>query len=413
MISKGREIVISKIGLGTYRFWDRYDPTNIEALETAVFFGCNFIDTASTYGDAELLIGDYVKNNLNNELIIATKAGYLTETIIESRYKLLENISKENGIHYRDSMHCIHPSFLEIQIEHSIQKLNKKTLDIFYIHSPENYLNHLTLEKAEESIIKGFEKLEELVAKGKIISYGVSSDLNLPNINKELKIGIEFYLKIKEKFPNFKYIQCPFNLLENSLSTKLKNNGLSTIDLIHSKGLKFVGNRPFLMHSDTGVIKIQDFKEVKYNEVDRLRTNDVLNSLYDELQVQLSRSEETNILEFPICKLIYENWTLFGNKSAVGEVLNDQFSQLVSILYDNNVPENIKTKLSTLYQLFLKIASKREYETSRDFITKFYTPPTYGGINYKVCEEYLQYGVDHVLVGMNKKEYVVQLKNLF
>ncbi len=185
------------------------------------------------------------------------------------------------------------------------------------------------------------------------------------------------------------------------------------IDTLHSKGLKFVSNRPFLIHSDKGVIKIQDYKKITFTDLDYSETNKVLDSLIKKLQIQLSISDDTSILEFPICKLIYDNWAVFGNKSAVDEIFMNQFYEFINVLYDNNIPDEVNSNLNTLYSLFLKIALKNELETSKSFILNYYNTTTYKNINYKVCKEYLSYGVDHVLVGMNKREYVTQLKSLF
>ena len=135
---------VSRLGMGTYRM-QRDNREHYDALREALISGTNVIDTSANYmdGSAESLIGDVIRDlksagRIQRENIaIVTKAGY-----IQGKNSLLcaEVDFPEQTRFDRSLAHCIHPDFLENQIELSRLRMGLETLDVILLHNPEYYL---------------------------------------------------------------------------------------------------------------------------------------------------------------------------------------------------------------------------------------------------------------------------------
>src|SRR5688500_6466592 len=69
---------VSEIGFGTWGMggWSGSDDAeSLASLERAIGLGCNFFDTALSYGDgrSEQLVGEMLRRHRGDELFVATK----------------------------------------------------------------------------------------------------------------------------------------------------------------------------------------------------------------------------------------------------------------------------------------------------------------------------------------------------
>ncbi|KAG0247869.1 hypothetical protein BG011_000800, partial [Mortierella polycephala] len=190
---------ISRLGIGTYRLAlgvPEHERVLYKALERQEDprLNLNLIDTSSNYsnGRSEQLIGKVLsnprKNTLRrNEVAIATKFGY----IMNENMRLLsegafQRVPPEEIVTYsRECYHCIHPEFMRDQLTRSLERLNTKYVDIFFVHNPEYFLmTNMSAEmnvKKQQNILLGrmsvlFEALEREIERGRIRSYGISSN---------------------------------------------------------------------------------------------------------------------------------------------------------------------------------------------------------------------------------------------
>lgn len=69
--------VSSRILLGAAAFWDVPQAVADEALELAFSLGVNHVDTAASYGEAELRVGSWIKRH-GRDFFLATKTGERT-----------------------------------------------------------------------------------------------------------------------------------------------------------------------------------------------------------------------------------------------------------------------------------------------------------------------------------------------
>src|SRR6202022_2931346 len=93
------------------------------------------------------------------------------------RYFLEEYI--EAGVIPREElvggMHCMAPSYLENQIERSRQNLGLDTIDVFYVHNPEQQLGEVSRDIFHDRLRRAFVALEKAVVAGKIRVYGTAT----------------------------------------------------------------------------------------------------------------------------------------------------------------------------------------------------------------------------------------------
>ncbi len=209
---------ISSLGLGTYlgNTDEATDRAYTDAVAAAVRGGINFLDTAINYRHqrSERSIGAALAESVRtgeaqrNELVVATKAGFLTPGAVPDFLKP-EDIVR--------NMHSMQPDFLVDQIDRSRANLGLETIDVFYLHNPETQLSVIVREEFERRIRAAFAKLEELVAAGKIRYYGTATwdGYRRPATARDaLDLGrlIEIAQAEGGAQHHFRFIQLPFNL---------------------------------------------------------------------------------------------------------------------------------------------------------------------------------------------------------
>jgi aryl-alcohol dehydrogenase-like predicted oxidoreductase len=224
---------LSSIGMGTYLGEPDADTDQryTEAALAAMASGVNVLDAAINYRfqRSERSTGAALKQAINSgniqrdELLLCTKAGYLTYdgTVPADprRYFLDEYL--DTGIIPREElvggMHCMAPGYLRNQLERSRRNLGVETIDVFYVHNPEQQLAEVPKETFHDRLRRAFAALEEEAAVGKIRVYGTATwngyrqeassreHLDLPRIAAIAReVGGDSH--------HFRAIQLPFNL---------------------------------------------------------------------------------------------------------------------------------------------------------------------------------------------------------
>jgi aryl-alcohol dehydrogenase-like predicted oxidoreductase len=274
------ELIVSSIGIGTYLGQDD-EETNYQvtqAIIESVRQGINLIDSAIVYRQqqGERCIGKALpyliesENISRNELIICTKGGFLTEETTEylnwfNQHYVDNNNSQITTTDLVQNTHCIHPEYLQHQIDLSLDNLGVETIDIYYIHNPETQLLEISPDVFYQRLYLAFEVLESAVEAGKIATYGIATWEGLrvpPDHPQHLDLA-----KIKSiaaevagnKNDNFRFIQFPLNMgmlealisptqnVDGELVTVLEagcNLGLSSIASASLYQAKVIGKIP-------------------------------------------------------------------------------------------------------------------------------------------------------------------------
>jgi len=380
------------ISFGTYRT-TIHNPVHYQALNFALDSGISYIDTSSNYmfGEAETLIGESLKNRNRDDITIVSKGGYIQGPNMQ---RVKDGLVVEDLVEYDPQcFHSISPSFLEDQIENSLQKLQTDYIDVYLLHNPEYYLMHELKSNAtdedidkhhqimQDRIKKAFSFLEEMVKKGKIKAYGISSNSFAKKENDyhflEYKNLINYAKDITGEDHNFKVIQLPINMYEK--------DGVPTAKWAHENSLEVHVNRPLNAFYMGGMLRLAsydkcgEFKHL-YNEVSKIQ-NKHLHAVVKDLLENQSRfgfaGDVDDTIDHNVIPYIIQN----------AKVEPEHFQLIDAFL--NCYKQNVKHSLSSI------TTKKLGLEEPMD----------------KLALEYLskKHYIDKILVGMRTKEYVTKV----
>ncbi len=233
----------------------------------------NLIDTSTNYtdGSAERLVGDITRELFESEklereeLVIVTKIGYVQGSNLKDARERASNGNPfpEMVELQSDCWHNISPVFLENQITRSLERLKMDTIDVLLLHNPEYYLKGGgTRDAYYARIEKAFQHLELEVDRGRIKSYGVSS-----NTFPETESRSDFtsltrvfdLAKQVSKDNHFAVIQLPFNVYEAGAALHKNNNRESVFEFAKEHDLAVLGNRPFNAFTKDRLIRLTSY----------------------------------------------------------------------------------------------------------------------------------------------------------
>ena len=186
--------MLSSLGIGTYlgECSADDDAAYADAIAAALTAGVNVVDTAINYRcqRSERAVGAAIRRALDagvsrDAILVCTKGGYLpmAERPPESREEYREYLRREffaSGILTQDDVvsggHSISPPFLRYAITRSRENLGVDTIDLYYLHNPEQQLEGGVPSDAFATRLRAaFETLERAVDDGAIRAYGCAT----------------------------------------------------------------------------------------------------------------------------------------------------------------------------------------------------------------------------------------------
>jgi aryl-alcohol dehydrogenase-like predicted oxidoreductase len=226
---------LSSIGIGTYlgECTDEDDAAYVDAIAAAIASGVNVVDTAINYRcqRSELAVGAALRRAIDagtprDAIIVSTKGGYLplSEKPPESREQYRSYLKREffdPGILSPDDVvaggHSMAPPFLRYAISKSRSNLGVQTIDLYYLHNPEQQLAAVPPAFLRERLRAAFMVLEDAVSRGEIRAYGCATwnALRVPPTNKShlsMKDLVEIAREVAGERHHFRAVQMPINL---------------------------------------------------------------------------------------------------------------------------------------------------------------------------------------------------------
>jgi len=222
---------LSSIGIGTYLGHPdpETDARYVEAIRRAVALGCNVIDTAIHYRfqRSERCVGEALRQLLaqgfrREELVIATKGGHVPYEgdWPEDPQRYIEEHFLRTGVARREDFvngHCIAPAYLRHQLEQSRRNLGLETVDVYFIHNPEEQLAAIPREEFWKRLRAAFAALEEAAAEGRIRFYGTATwtAYRAPAHAPDALALVEVEAIAREvggPAHRFRFVQLPYNL---------------------------------------------------------------------------------------------------------------------------------------------------------------------------------------------------------
>ena len=185
---------LASIGIGTYLGDDTEadDVAYIDALRRAIASGINVIDTAINYrcqrserAVGRALSGSFVSGEAaRDELVICTKGGYIPlddyppSTPEGYQGYLRREFYARNVMAPKDVVsggHCLAPEFLRDSLLRSRTNLGVASIDVYYVHNPEQQLAAVTYDELLDRLRSVFTLLEECVERREIGVYGCAT----------------------------------------------------------------------------------------------------------------------------------------------------------------------------------------------------------------------------------------------
>jgi len=182
---------VSPIGLGTY-LGDPDEATDAlyaEALGRALDDGLNLIDTAANYRcqRSERAIGLVAAALIKagrlsrDELLLCTKGGYLpfdADMPADPARYIIDTFFAPGILAPEELVsgcHAISPGYLAHQLDASLRNLGVETIDLYYLHNPEQQLEAVPREEFLGRMERAFQLLETRAADGAIGGYGLAT----------------------------------------------------------------------------------------------------------------------------------------------------------------------------------------------------------------------------------------------
>ena len=229
-------VLVSALGLGTYlgECDDAEDGRYTTAAIAAMSRGVNLLDTAINYRcqRSERALGTAIRAALEagkikrDEIVVCTKGGYIPldmnpPATREEYHSFLNDEYFLRGVMDAADViaggHCLTANFLEDQIERSRRNLGLETIDVYYLHNPEQALDTLSRQKFLTLLRDAFATLERAVENGQIAAYGCATWNGLrapPESRNHLSLEelVSLAHEVGGSHHHFSVVQLPINL---------------------------------------------------------------------------------------------------------------------------------------------------------------------------------------------------------
>ena len=267
-------LCVSSIGIGTYlgESDDDDDARYFETLSTAIASGINLIDTAINYRcqRSELTVGRVLSSVIRDgsasreEIVVCTKGGYipLDRAAPPSRAAYQSYLQAEfydQGVMDPSDVvaggHCMAPRYLAHQLARSRANLGLRTVDLYYLHNPEQQLDVLDRTSFLTRVRSAFAFLEERVREGEIGRYGCATWNGFrvaPESPGHLSLEelVQVALDVGGRNHHFRVIQLPINLgMVEAIrhpTQRIGNRTVTLLDAAHHFGIAVVASASLL-----------------------------------------------------------------------------------------------------------------------------------------------------------------------
>jgi aryl-alcohol dehydrogenase-like predicted oxidoreductase len=269
-----RRLTVSALGAGTYLgdCTDADDLGYAQTMRAAVADGVNLIDTASNYRcqRSERVVGRTLESLIaagevrRDEVVICTKGGYVALDGVppasrEAYDEWLDETLVGPGIVNRDDLvragHSIAPSFLAHQLAQSRANLRLQTIDLYYLHNPEEQLLGVDRATFRMRLRAAFTLLEERADRGEIGGYGCATWLGLrvgPEHRQHLTLAelVTVAREIAGATHHFRAVQLPVSLaMPEAARTPTQPLGRKVVPLLEAAdalGVAVVASAPLM-----------------------------------------------------------------------------------------------------------------------------------------------------------------------
>jgi aryl-alcohol dehydrogenase-like predicted oxidoreductase len=210
-------LTVSPAGFGCHRVDG--ENAHADALKLAIHLGCNLVDLAPNYtdGQAEVVVGKVLKELFDagklrrDEIIVATKVGNVLGQ------QMQHTAGVPNMAMVNDNLwHCISPEWIEQELTRSLERLQLKCVDCLLLHCPEYEAKASGIDMAEvyARLGRAFMHLEREVDRGRVAFYGISAAFYPLRPTDAEHLDLEAIVAQLPEAHHFRALQFPLNFAE-------------------------------------------------------------------------------------------------------------------------------------------------------------------------------------------------------
>ncbi|MEN3034299.1 MAG: aldo/keto reductase [Aquificaceae bacterium] len=241
---------LSLLGVGTY-LGEPDSQTSagyIEVIKKAQEFGINVIDTAIVYRymQSERDIAQVLKQKPRDGFFISTKGGYVPYDAMSGMHPqeyIHKNFIKSGLVDASlNPYHSLNARFIDWCFNKSLENLGVKSIDVYFLHNPEEALSSLSRAEFLSQIRACFEYLEGKIKEGSLRFYGIAtwrgliakeSDSSHVDIFEVFKAARE----VGGQDHGFRFVQLPYNVGMLDATTANSQRGKSILKACQELGL--------------------------------------------------------------------------------------------------------------------------------------------------------------------------------
>ncbi len=300
--------------------------------------------------------------------------------------------------------HSIHPIYLNYEMHRSLKRLKRDYIDCYLLHNPEYHFRNedASQDRYYEKIFRAFQFLEEKVKEEVLRYYGISSN-TFPFSYKEKRVTkLNKVIEVAERISfkhHFKFIQFPFNIVENNAIIPHHYNSDSSISLSKKNNIITLSNRPLNANTQFGVRRLAYYDE-SFSE-DEFK--DSMGNLFLTIKKKLDKEDyKEKVTDFEIFDFLQKNYVNINDHKIQGQ-LNEMLNSFIEVLYKNDIPKESKKNIKAFKKDMEKWSRKQSSYETKKLLKSLNIEINSDKVSYLAIKRYLSDGIDHVLCGMKKR----------
>ena len=410
-----------KICFGTHRL-NFEDKQSAKMIEFALMSGCTTIVNSSleNYDKYDEIIGELLKQNKKLKPMVISKGGMLNSSDKKGFIKSLGIEASEEKKYFpfeKYPLFSLDKKLLNFQINNSLKRMKRETLDVFIIQYPEQYLikNILSEEAFYQKINELILFLEDKVKNKKIKEYGFSfSCLSMEGKNK---FNFEKLIELSKKGRkenHFKWIEFPLNLIERKALEK-GSEGKSLVEIAKNNNLKTLSFRPLSALPSNNFLRLATYEEeskgFNYSESQR-----ILEDFIDLLEFEIiDKFGQITLEDYSFFTFLRRNWVELHDFDQLDHIFNNAIPIFIDKITEN---DKIKEKVEVLYRIgSVQIRfdmTKRGNEFRKKAIREGIIPDSpEKDLATLAFEAYKKWNIDFVSLNIREMEDIQKITNFF
>jgi hypothetical protein len=189
------------------------------------------------------------------------------------------------------------------------------------------------------------------------------------------------------------------------------------LDIAKQNGIITLSNRPLNANGDNSLVRLE-VKNLNLLKLNFQADESSFLSFFNTIEKKLKdKMPETHFSEIPILQLLNTNWMNIVNPDSFTRIFRENFDPFVELLFEEEMNQQEREAVTGIEKIVWKYHVKNKTTNTKNWLKKvnkeyLLDDDNPGSFTSNVIRDYLNSGIDHVLLGMRKPEYVDSVKPL-